>query len=163
MIQDAIQVRLSQLRDARQLMDLDALVWDEHNAPGPVQWESREQYLHTSPPGSQILAVMDKYVVGYVGFQTPTGLISNEHVLEIHIAVHPDYQKQGIGSRLIEAVKELASKQNIKKLRLRVLSHNKAAISFYEKCGFVEEGRLMSEFYIGGAYIDDILMRYLLK
>ncbi|MFD2703281.1 GNAT family N-acetyltransferase [Paenibacillus shunpengii] len=162
-IQEAIEVRLSHLRDARQLMDLDALVWDEHTAPGPVQWTSREQYLNACPPGSQMIAVMDTRVVGYVGFRTPTGLRSNSHVLEIHIAVHPAYQKQGIGSMLMDAVKELAREQQVRKLRLRVLSHNRRALAFYQKCGFIEEGRLLNEFCIGGKYVDDILMRYLLK
>jgi len=47
--------------------------------------------------------------------------------------VHPTYQGQGIGSRLIDAVLEAFPKA--KKLQLEVEENNKPARTFYEKRG----------------------------
>ena len=60
-----------------------------------------------------------------------------------NIAVHPDYQRQGIGQRLIEAMKAWAAEQGVRKLSLRVLTTNPGAMEFYRNCGFVEQGRLV--------------------
>lgn len=81
---------------------------------------------------------------------------------EVNIAVHPNYQRLGIGRQLMEAIKEHAAAHAIRKLRLRVLSCNESAISFYRECGFVEEGRLREEFYLGGRYVDEIFMSCML-
>lgn len=156
---DSVLVRLSQMRDAGELMELDALAWDELTTPaGLLHWESREQYLQKCPPGSQLVAVIGETVCGYLGFGHPTPLDSNRHVYEINIAIHPAYQRRGIGRRLMEAVKQLAAEHGVRKLSLRVLASNPSAIAFYRSCGFEEQGRLVEEFLLNGVYVDDILM-----
>lgn len=161
MTSDLIWVRLSQMRDAEALMKLDALVWDNRSTPSQIVWNSREQYLQKCPPESQLVAVIgdEEEICGYLGFDYPTPLASNRHVYEINIAIHPDYQRRGVGRKLMEAVKELAAERGIRKLSLRVLASNPQALAFYQSCGFVEEGRLVGEFYLDGQYVDDILMR----
>lgn len=156
----AIWVRLSDLRDASRLMELDALVWDNRTSPSTMAWASREKYLQQCPPGRQLVAGVEDELCGYLGFASPTAMSCHRHVYDIHIAVHPAYQRQGLGRRLIEAMKRLAAEQGIRKLSLRVLSTNPRAIAFYESCGFKQQGRLVAEYYIDGQYVDDILMWY---
>ena len=156
-------IRLSELKDAAQLMELDALVWDKYTSPEPLNWRSRQQYLQHCPPGSQLIAVQGERVCGYVGFHPATGMPVNRHVYEINIAVHPHDRRCGMATALMDAMKQYALEQGITKLRLRVLSSNPGAIAFYAQCGFVTEGRLMSEFYIAGKYVDDILMSYFIQ
>jgi ribosomal protein S18 acetylase RimI-like enzyme len=156
--QETLTIRFSEMKDAAALMELDELVWDRNTAPAPLEWTSRDQYLLHCPPGTQLVALREGELCGYIGFRSPTSLHSNRHVLELNIAVHPAYQRQGIGQRLIEAVKDMARVEGISKLRLRVLSSNPGAFSFYRNCGFQEEGRLIQEFYVDGRYVDDILM-----
>lgn len=156
--QETLTIRFSEMKDAAALMELDELVWDRNTAPAPLEWTSREHYLLHCPPGTQLVALHEEELCGYIGFRSPTSLHSNRHVLELNIAVHPAYQRQGIGQRLIEAVKDMACMEGISKLRLRVLSSNPGALSFYRNCGFQEEGRLIQEFYVDGRYVDDILM-----
>ena len=55
-------------------------------------YDSREQYLQKCPPGNQLVAEINGAIGGYVGFDYPTPLSSNRHVLDINIAVHPDYR-----------------------------------------------------------------------
>lgn len=156
----AIWVRLSDLRDASRLMELDALVWDNRTSPSTMAWASREKYLQQCPPGRQLVAGVEDELCGYLGFASPTAMSCHRHVYDIHIAVHPAYQRQGLGRQLMEAMKRLAAEQGIRKLSLRVLSTNPRAIAFYESCGFKQQGRLVAEYYIDGQYVDDILMWY---
>lgn len=160
--QQTLTIRLSTMKDAQALMDIDALVWTERTAPEPMHWTSREAFLRQCPPASQLVAEADGIVCGYVGFRDPTGLPAHSHVCEINIAVHPAHQREGIGTRLIGAAKAWAAGQGKRKLRLRVLSTNPGAVRFYLKCGFVEEGRLVREYMIGGRETDEIWMAYFL-
>ncbi|MFC3747477.1 GNAT family N-acetyltransferase [Paenibacillus sp. GCM10012306] len=155
-------IRPSEIRDASDLIALDHLVWTEETTPGPLKWRSRKDYLQHSPPGSQLLAVLDGRLCGYVGFGSPSQMESHRHVCEINIAVHPEFRRAGIGRQLVEAVKRHVRDYAIRKLRLRVLASNEAALAFYRSCGFQEEGRLREEFYLGGHYVDEIFMGLML-
>lgn len=159
---DRLTIRPSEIKDVRELIALDHMIWTEDTSPGPLMWRSQEDYLLNAPPGSQLVALQEDKLCGYVGFGCPSRMESNRHVCEVNIAIHPDYQRLGIGSQLIEAIKEHAANHAIRKLRLRVLSCNRSALSFYRKCGFLEEGRLREEFYLGGRYVDEIFMSCML-
>ncbi|MEW4372095.1 GNAT family N-acetyltransferase [Paenibacillus kandeliae] len=155
-----ITLRLSTMKDAKQLMQLDQLVWNHLNTPSVFYCTTRREYLQACPPGSQLLAVQDHIICGYVGFACPQSFAVSRHVYDIHIAVHPDYRRLGIGVQLLDALCRYAKQQGIRKLTLRVLSTNEEAVHFYDKYGFVENGRLQEQFYIHGQYVDDILMTY---
>lgn len=159
----ALTIRHSEMKDAPDLIALDELVWNERTAPASLSWKSRGEFLRSSPPGSQLVAIEQGVLCGYVGFRPPTLLASNRHVLEINIAVHPYYHRKGIGTALMNSMKNIAVAEGIRKLSLRVLSCNSEALMFYEKCGFEIEGRLHEEFYIAGQFVDDVLMSYFLK
>lgn len=151
-------VRTSELKDAAQLIEIDKLVWNSDTTPAVIHPVSREDFLQSNPPGSQLVAVMGDTICGYLGFSCPTPLASNQHVYDINIAVHPSYQRLGIGRMLMESMKQLAAEQGKRKLCLRVLASNTKALEFYLRCGFVEQGRLVEEFYLNGRYVDDLLL-----
>ena len=155
-----LTIRLSTMKDARELMMLDQLVWNERNTPSILCCSSRRQYLQSSPPGSQLLAIQQNQICGYIGFQHPHPLEISRHVYDIHIAVHPHYQRRNIGTQLMDALCMHAHTQQVRKLTLRVLSTNTEAVHFYDKYGFVENGRLQEQFYMNGQYVDDIFMTY---
>lgn len=157
-----LEFRLSTFSDVSAIMELDKLVWDESTTPGQINWKSKVHFLEICPPGSQLVAISGSELCGYLGFSPPTPLASNGHVYDINIAVHPKFQGQGVGQGLMSHIKELAHERGIRKLSLRVLATNHRAIHFYKKCGFMEQGRLVEEFYLQDKYVDDILMYYLL-
>jgi ribosomal protein S18 acetylase RimI-like enzyme len=79
-------------------------------------------------------------VVGYIRMKRGEGLGS--HAGEISsLAVHPDYQKQGIGRRLIEEILGVANGLSLRRLWLTVHEDNYAAIHLYEHMGFDVEGK----------------------
>ncbi|XQY91069.1 GNAT family N-acetyltransferase [Metabacillus sp. HB246100] len=158
-----IEIRLSQAKDFAQLLHLDHKVWNEVTTPSVINWESIEQFSSKNPEGSQLVALDDGMVVGYLGYHYPTPLETNKHVYEMDIAVNPDHQGKGVGSMLLHTFIEMAQKHSIHKLSLRVLESNQKAIHFYRKNGFKEQGRLVKEFYVNGNYVDDILMYKLIN
>lgn len=156
------EIRLSHKEDASSMMELENLVWTKGTTPAEIQFDSEAEFLEKNPPGSKTVAVLDGKVVGILGYHAPHSLKAVQHVLELDIAVHPAYQKQGIAGQLMDALKEMARKNGVKKLQLRVLSTNEKAIHFYQKNGFHKEGVLEKQFLLDGAYVDDIFMAYFL-
>jgi ribosomal protein S18 acetylase RimI-like enzyme len=51
--------------------------------------------------------------------------------------VAPGHRRTGLGSRLVDAVRLWAESVRANELYLMVTNNNDAAISFYERCGFV--------------------------
>lgn len=72
--------------------------------------------------------------------------------------MHPDARRRGIAGMLLEAAERRSRERGMRKLSLRVLSTNTAAIALYERLGFAREGVLRDEFIINGSYVDDIVM-----
>lgn len=64
----------------------------------------------------------------------------------------------GIGTRLLTALVEWAYLNRISRLELEVFSNNVRAVRFYEKAGFVVEGRRTQAVEIGGDLLDILLM-----
>ncbi len=105
--------------------------------PGTDRWNQKafEDYLagHAKLPSDLWVVTDDEtdekvagyLVLGYCGYAELWNL-----------AVHPDYQKQGLGRRLIQAAIRSAIKKNCQKLILEVRLSNQGAIAFYEKNGF---------------------------
>ena len=63
---------------------------------------------------------------------------------EAHItilAVHPDYQRQGLGQLLLYALLRDAKRHQLEWATLEVKPSNQAALSLYQKLGFTEAGR----------------------
>lgn len=141
------------------MLALDNKVWNKDNSPADMTKQTTlEQFAENNPPGTHIVAGLDGVFCGYVGMRPPTPLLSNRHVVELAIAVDSEFRGAGIGRALLEATAKYAAAEGKRKLFLRVLSSNAGAIAFYEKCGFILQGRMVEEFFINGSYVDDLLM-----
>ena len=53
-----------------------------------------------------------------------------------YLAVHPGYQRLGVGRRMMDEVESLLLAAGCPKINLQVRSGNTAAIDFYERIGF---------------------------
>lgn len=88
------------------------------------------------------------------------GIRTGRHVGLLGISIAKEFRGEGIGKLLIEhLIKE--SKQNLVDLEiitLGVFSSNKLAINWYEKLGFIEEGRLPKGIKLANGYVDHIYM-----
>jgi len=61
-----------------------------------------------------------------------------------HIAVKIGYQKQGVGASLMQEAEAYAKPGD--KIEIKVSENEKAALKFYEKFGYVVEGKLSNHY-----------------
>lgn len=101
---------------------------------------SYEQELNNSL-AKYFVAKIDNKVVGFIG----TWIIVDESHIT-NVAVHPNYRKLGIGSKLIDTMISYCNEKNCTSYTLEVRESNKAAISLYEKHGFIVDG-IRKEYY----------------
>ncbi|MFC5955695.1 GNAT family N-acetyltransferase [Streptomyces pratens] len=146
--------------DEGELALLDRATWSSlHTVSPPPQPPYDSFFGERSGPGDHIVAERDGRVVGYVRLGFPTPHASNRHVRQIHgLAVAEEARGAGVGRALVRAAVQEARDRGARRITLRVLGHNTTARVLYESEGFVVEGVQPEEFFLGGRYVDDVLM-----
>ncbi|QOV38832.1 GNAT family N-acetyltransferase [Streptomyces ferrugineus] len=146
--------------DEEELSLLDRRTWSPLHAVAPQPKPPYAPFFdERHAPGDHLVAELDRRIVGYVRLGFPTPLASNAHVRQIQgLAVADEARGRGVGRALIRAAVEEARRRGARRLTLRVLGHNTPARKLYESEGFVVEGVLPEEFYLGGRYVDDVIM-----
>ena len=96
-----------------------------------------EKFLNRNPD-TCFVALDDDFIVGaiMVGNDGRRGYI-------YHTSVHPNYRKQGIGKKLVEAALDSLHKIGINKVALVVFEKNKDGNEFWEKLGFTSRNDLI--------------------
>lgn len=100
------------------------------------------------------------------GFQVVTPLMSYtpalEHVAEIGTYVSLGHQRRGVAAELFSVTREQAGAHGFEKLLAWVRADNAAGLRSYRKNGFAEVGVAKRHAKIGGRYVDEVLLEYLL-
>ena len=81
------------------------------------------------------VALLDGGVIGYCGYWE---IVGEGHIT--NVAVHPGYQKHGVGSGLMGKLINYAFKSGIRSFTLEVREDNIPAVRLYNKFGFVSMG-----------------------
>lgn len=77
------------------------------------------------------------------------------HAGEFGMSVRRSCWGLGIGSLMLDALIDWArATRVVKKINLRVRTDNRRAILLYERKGFVREGTISREMFLGGEYFD---------
>ena len=113
---------------------------------------SDEKMTHLFRTGDVFL---DVYCGAVLGFVVCERFVYEQPRLVI-IAVLPDYQKQGIGKKLLDEVIEFYRIEGCQSLTLTVNSKNARAIKMYENAGF-RHVSLLKEYFLQDG--DGILMK----
>lgn len=153
-------MRLARWKDEVVLARIDAAAWTPASGFPSVIARAGGSFFSTEhPPGAHLVAEVNGTVAGYVRVEPVTPLQENAHVRGIAgLAVAPAARGHGVASALLAAAEQHARERGARKLSLRVLSTNDAALRLYERLGFCREGTLRAEFLINGRYVDDVLM-----
>lgn len=102
-----------------------------------IPW-SRDAFLEEITKNAMaiyVVAMNGDVVVGYGGMWK---IFDEGHIT--NIAVHPEFRRCGMGSRIMEKMLEICFGQGIISLTLEVRRSNLAAQRMYEKYGFKTEG-----------------------
>jgi ribosomal-protein-alanine N-acetyltransferase len=135
--------------------DLDAvLAIEQESFPTPWRREHFEHELLT-PHSFPFVAESNGMIAGYVCLMS---LFEEAQILDI--AVAPEQRERGMARLLMDHAISVAREKKAEVLALEVRASNIAAITLYERCGFIRTG-LRSKYYEG---VDDaVLMEMNLK
>ena len=158
---DEVRVRPARRADADPLREIDDATLSPLVSPAdPVDPQAGlvDPFARHGPE-DVLVAELTGRVLGHVVLGRPTRLRSNAHVWSIMgLAVHPDAQGRGIGTRLVRAAIDEARRRGGRRLTLRVLATNGPARALYAAQGFAVEGVLAGEFVLDGVEVDDLLL-----
>ena len=106
-------------------------IWDKTGISNPERADSFDSIQRTLEHGGiLLLAYMEAILVGTIW------LTNDYRRLYIHhMAVLPEFQKQGIGRSLLQEAIQIADKQGLQ-AKLEVYSDNAAALNLYRSMGF---------------------------
>ena len=79
-----------------------------------------------------------------VAFDVPDEVTHSPQAFLVYMAVEPAYQRQGVATDLLDAVKTEARKRHLPYVSLMVTEGNAAARALYDAAGFKTERRLMT-------------------
>ena len=99
-----------------------------------------------------------KEIYGHIHIQAGQ-TARNRHKAEIYLGVLNQFQHIGVGKKLMEIADFWARKEGLERMQLSVFENNERAIGFYQKHGFIVEGRLVNGVKLDdGSYIDELIM-----
>jgi L-amino acid N-acyltransferase YncA len=103
-----------------------------------------------------VVAEVDGKMVANSEVEKRSGLMS--HVGYLGVGIRADYRGIGIGTQIIQMLKEESKKAGLKVLVLDAFATNKTALALYRKMGFQDAGRIPKAIHRNGKYIDLIRM-----
>ncbi|MBN2899500.1 MAG: GNAT family N-acetyltransferase [Clostridia bacterium] len=162
-----IKIRPIEPRDARDCYEIRIMEGVRETTLGlsSMRLGATEEFCSIQDPdGHVFVAEMDGKVVGTAGLHVNKSL-RKRHGAFLGIMVHRDYQGKGVGSKLMEAMVDLADNWlKLVRIELTVFCDNDNAMKLYENHGFVVEGVQKYAAVKDGAYADITMMaRYNLK
>jgi L-amino acid N-acyltransferase YncA len=103
------------------------------------------------------VATVDDEVVGWVHLKHRE-LEKLSHTAELTLGVLEQYQKRGIGGRLLERGLEWANAQGFERIYNSIPSSNERATEFFGDHGFEVEAIREDHYKLDGEFIDEIMM-----
>ncbi|RLF11348.1 MAG: ribosomal-protein-alanine N-acetyltransferase [Thermoprotei archaeon] len=133
-----LQIRVIREEDLKHIYLIEERCFGKEAYPRPLLF-----WLYHLHRDEFFVAEVKGKVVGYA-----VGAVMKGRGHIISIAVDPEHQRKGIGTRLLTALMEQLEKRKVKGFRLEVKVDNEAARRFYEKHGFKQVG------FVEGYYRD---------
>ncbi len=104
-------------------------------------WRLQGYQREIKSPNSYLLIItinqgLEKKVIGLGCFWA---ILEEAHITIL--AIHPDFQRRGLGSLLLENLLKEAVNRKLQRATLEVGENNHKAINLYQKFGFKEAGR----------------------
>jgi len=127
-------------------------------SPWPSITEWKERITSTTGRNYLFVALADGEIIGNAGLHGSPNP-RREHAYMLGVVVRDDWQRRGVGTRLMETLIDLADNWvGAMRLELTVYTENVHARRMYEKFGFVLEGTFRAYALREGVYVDSYSM-----
>lgn len=152
--------RLLDLMKQTSAESLGMLRYPDDTFPTPAAEEKYLEMVLDQSSAAMIGAYVDGELIGSAGVNCPgVGKRKVLHRCEIGLCVIKKYWSQGVGTRLLEALVELAQRSGYEQMELEVFTDNEKAINLYKKYGFEIFGTRPNAVKLDdGTYQDEHLM-----
>jgi tRNA threonylcarbamoyladenosine biosynthesis protein TsaB len=125
-----VTIAVARSDDAARLSEL-------HDACFETQWTTVDIARLLAMPGAiALIAMQGDQALGFILLR-----MAGDEAEIISIGTRPEWRRQGIGARLIDAAVELLGQQKTARLLIEVADSNDAALALYRKFGFASVGR----------------------
>jgi hypothetical protein len=121
------------------------------------QWKQLIARAETDPASLMLTATLAGRMVGNLGLR-PELHGASAHVAVLGMSVAANLRGGGVGTAMLETALTWARTHGYAKVTLSVFPHNRRAITFYERRGFVAEGMRRRQFMRQGRALDEMLM-----
>ena len=158
-----MEIRKIEPRDFARVAQLENENWTAESTP-IIMNSSAESIMDRVLKGmNYLLATENGKIVAILDYNQRHALVAERKVIAFGLMTIKNQRRKGIAQRLIQYFLELAKKEGYRKISIEVLSTNSPAIHFYEKLGFICEGRQKAEFYLNDHYVDNLFYAYFLE
>ena len=114
---------------------------------------------HPADGDYMLLAFIDEKIAGHAGLHPVGKSPRRAHARMLGIGVHSRYQRQGVGTALMQALMDLADKWlPVTRIELTVFADNAHAVKLYRRFGFEVEGTHKAYALRDGKYADTLAM-----
>ena len=126
----------------------------------PLEWSQRRLQPETSRPHDFFLGAFASDVVcGVAGLQGRYRAKERHNATVVGMYVAPECAGAGIGAELMQGlIARARSMPDLVQIDLTVTADNGSAVALYQRCGFVEYGRLGRAIRVGDAYFAKVHM-----
>jgi putative acetyltransferase len=125
----------------------------------PELWRTRLADNVGKPDLLLVAVTADGQVVGGAGLHPAGASPRRRHVMELGMQVQPAWQRQGVGTQLLQALCDYADNWlGLLRLELVVYADNDKAQALYRRFGFVQEGVHRCHAMRDGIYVDSLSM-----
>ena len=146
-----VNIRLAVPGDAAEMAEVLMRSWEvaykgiipdeyirEKNAGRPEQYK----WAVTAKNTDSYIIRRDGKTVGIMRIAPPQDDDTGDDFYELHyIYLHPDYYRQGIGTKAMAFAFDIARNLGKKYMVVWVFADNVNSVKFYEKCGFQADGK----------------------
>jgi Sortase and related acyltransferases len=102
----------------------------ETHVPEWSRWDSAHR------KDCRLVALINGQVVGWIALSYVSGRCVFAGVAEVSIYIHPDFQRKGVGDKLLEALIKESELRGIWTLQSGIFPENTASMRLHQKHGF---------------------------
>jgi ribosomal protein S18 acetylase RimI-like enzyme len=130
-----VNIRRMTRNDIHEVLALDRII--RGLGRDVIKYEDMASANPGTPPDLSFVAEIDGIVVGFSINRSMYLMVPLTEVCIIHaILVHPDYQRRGIGEKLIRALLDHCKSEGIGTVRILIPARNKELRALFERQGF---------------------------